>query len=121
MSFSSYIQGVPTAFNTQRALSKAQAVPIVGPVVVSPIKLVVSLIEAAAGLVFGGMFLGLATSTGFLFGVKPLTTCGAHFVLGTASALYAVVNFFSFGAAGLAIEGQLAQGRAIGGCLQLLT
>ncbi len=95
----------------QRGMSKAQATPLVGFAIISPIKAVVSLVQIAVGLVFAVICAifsaftgGCGTPCGKGF-TKGACTSMAHAGLGMISLTYSIVNILSFGIASLVLEG----------------
>lgn len=93
------------ATTIQRALSIGQAVPILGPAIVSPIKAIVSLIEGiAAGILYG---VGKAFDKCFNKGwgeseFTRLSKCLA--VHAAVNLCYSIVNMATLGLAGLYLE-----------------
>ena len=98
------IMTLPAMFNVQRALSKAQALLIIGPICVSPVKAIVSLAQTIAGI--AGTILcgaGLFLTRSEMFG-KPLANSVGHIGLGMVSLLYSGVNMCTLGLFGLSVE-----------------
>jgi hypothetical protein len=91
-------------FSLQRFLSTAQTIPLIGPVVFSPIKATVGVIEVIAGIILGS----LSAVFGTLFLSEPLLKCAVKSIEiaghGAISTAYAVGNFFSFGILGWGLE-----------------
>lgn len=96
--------GLNCAWNLQRVLSKAQAIPLIGFVVASPVKLLVSTIEFLAGSIFATIALtfGIIIDSDFL--LEFAFTSGAHALLGLGAGLYSFGNMISFGILGLTFE-----------------
>ena len=105
-------------FTCQRGLSIAQAVPIVGPLVVSPVKLVASIVHTLAAALFAAFFAGVSLLTkgvNLAFHSERLEnvseklgkvahSCKEQINSGFASGAYSCVNIISLGFAGLVIE-----------------
>lgn len=97
---------VNTMFEVQRQLSEWQATPVVGPLVVSPIKAVVSLAETIVGVV-GTIFFGFLSA---LTGLTSDDLIGytfksmGHVGLGLAGLAYSIANFATLGIVGYSIE-----------------
>ena len=98
----------------QRSLSIAQAVPVIGPILVSPVKALVSTAEIIMGIaqttLCGTGFLvclTLKVPGSVFFGEQSLI--GAyHMLSGTGSLAYSLANFLTFGMTGIFIESTLS-------------
>lgn len=88
----------------QRVLSIGQAIPIIGPVVISPIKLLVSIIE----FVVAGSFALLAGTYGATFKDNSASEFAGRslelMIFSPFSMLYSIGNMISLGLLGLAVE-----------------
>lgn len=93
----------------QSGLSRFQAVPIIGPVVGSPIKALVStaqLVIAVAGkIIFGG----LSCCTNNTFVKETSIAASRHFSMGLGSLCYSVINVLSLGIIGYCYESHCQQ------------
>lgn len=100
---------VETMLNVQRYLSRAQATPVIGPLLVSPVKAVVSTAQLIAGLV-ATIFLGTLSMLTFndFLAAKTLQALG-HAGLGFTGLAYSVSNFISLGIVGYRFESMAAQ------------
>lgn len=94
-------------FKMQRSLSVGHALPVIGPFVVSPIKAIISLVEAIIGIT-GAIFLSIP---GYLFGNQTLQNWTTHALdqaaLGGLSFTYSMANMLSLGILGLIVENPL--------------
>jgi len=95
----------------QRQLSKAQAFPVAGPIIASPVKAVISLAEIVGGLASTIIFGVLATLFLMVFAETPCGFCVemacdslAHLGLGILSFGYSVANMCTLGLVGYRIE-----------------
>lgn len=93
----------------QKTLSQAQAVPLFGFMFVSPIKLVIGLVEMMTGVSFALGFGTLCLMSQLLGrdhqSMDPFTSSGlAHAALGLTSAAYAFCNMATLGVAGFVLE-----------------
>jgi len=89
----------------QSALSTAQAVPVLGPVFVSPCKAVVSLAQIIAGFA-GGVIFGALTVVSFgsdWCAGKTFQSIG-HVSMGFLALGYSFMNILTLGIAGYHIE-----------------
>ena len=91
-------------FHIQRRLSFAQAIPIVGPLIFSPMKAMVSTAQIIAGIAGSIIF-----SLGFCLTESPasregLKNSGIHVMMRLTSLSYSAVNFFSYGIIGFTME-----------------
>lgn len=96
---------VSTMFQVQRTLSKAQAIPLVGPVVFSPVKAVVSLAQIIAGVAGTILFgtVGFFTDSPSI--LKPLGHSIGHMGMGLTSFVYSGINMATLGLFGISMEG----------------
>jgi hypothetical protein len=97
--------------NVQQGLNKLQIIPVVGPVVFSPIKAAVSKVQIISGVALGvlrGMAAIAAKLTGDSYLASRLCSLSARdFKLaakGCGSLFYALVNMGTFGLVGLLTE-----------------
>lgn len=99
----------------QRFLSKAQAIPLVGPLLFSPIKLLVSILvftfslgtyTIVAGPILAIYLLFGITKSFFLDGIldKVLKGCSFYFMIGGIGMIYSLSNFATLGILGYMIE-----------------
>ncbi|MBA3237400.1 MAG: hypothetical protein H0T62_03500 [Parachlamydiaceae bacterium] len=91
-------------WNFQRVLSLGQAIPIIGPMFISPIKLLISSVEFVAGAAIGLIALVFACvcNSDFLFDITF-----SSFELassGLKSGVYSIVNMLSLGFYGFCTE-----------------
>lgn len=91
----------------QRGLSLGQAVPVVGPLIVSPVKFCVSAIQCGIALPVG---IVAAVAAGvFCCNCQPLTEFAlaslVHAGMGGVGMTYSVVNILSLGILGFKLEG----------------
>ena len=95
---------ITESWEFQRNLSTAQATPIVGPLLVSPIKAVVSVAQLVVGAV-GSIFFGLlaAISLNDKLGELAFKSL-CHTGMGLLGLLYSASNFVSLGLVGYRIE-----------------
>ena len=96
--------GIEPLCSLQRVFSKAQIIPLIGPIVVSPVKAIVGLVEIVAGSVLGllsGVF-------GTIFLSRPLLGCSVTSLKiachGALSVIYAVGNLLSLSILGWIVE-----------------
>jgi hypothetical protein len=96
------------SFNTmaeaQRDLSRSQAIPLVGPLFISPIKAVVSVaqtIAAVAVIIFVGM---LAIIFENKKAIEVTLIAMAHASLGQLSFCYSIANMWTLGLVGYKVE-----------------
>lgn len=98
------MSGIIAMVYIQRNLSQAQATPIVGPLVVSPVKGVVSLAQIIVGIagtiLFGTLALLSWNDTMFKYAAKSL----GHVGIGFTGFVYSISNFISLGLVGYRIE-----------------
>lgn len=95
----------------QTNLSRLQAIPVVGPVVFSPAKAVLSTAQMVAGLAVGILFGAAATTCGIL-GLHPFAAGAgiislhgfASSISGFGSLFYACANIATLGVLGLTCE-----------------
>lgn len=98
------IQTWEAGWSVQRSLSKAQATPIVGPLLVSPIKALVSVAELIVGIAGSILFGTLAVLTfNDYLGGKAVESLG-HAGLGLLSLMYSISNILSLGLVGYRFE-----------------
>jgi hypothetical protein len=93
------------AWNFQRKLSSYQAFPVLGPVIISPIKATVSVAQAILGFaaaVILGTFSGVLLFNPYL-GKKFLVSL-AHFGQGSLGCGYSLANMLTLGGLAYAIE-----------------
>ncbi len=95
---------VGTMYNIQRSLSEAQAFPVVGPLVVSPIKAVVSVAHLIVGLAGSILFGTFAILSGNKTLSKMAFKSFAHTGLGLVGLAYSVGNFLTLGILAYKIE-----------------
>lgn len=93
-------------YDTQRVLSRGQAIPIVG-LLVSPIKIAVGIVQVVAGIAIG-VFAGL----GFLITKSQPLINVAEFgfnemFVGGSSIGYAVANIVTLGILGFCVESNI--------------
>ncbi len=89
----------------QRGLSIAQAVPVFGPLIVSPLKALVSKAQFVAGLAFYAYGKAMMAMGNNSEKMREFVKEGKHHMIeGAKSWLYAVANITTGGLAGLAIE-----------------
>lgn len=102
------LTGVYMAFSetwgVQRNLSTAQAFPILGPIFVSPVKALVSVVQLIVGtvaaIIFGSMTI---VSSNRIFNQKAFKS-SEHAEMGLYGFIYSVSNFMTLGIVGLKIE-----------------
>lgn len=87
--------------SVQNGLLRAQAVPVVGPFVVSPVKLSISLVQMIMGLV-GTIFFGMLT---FVFCCSNCCALKAkasfnHIQMGGKGFMHSLLNILSLGCLG---------------------
>ena len=89
---------VSGCYSVQRSLSTGQAIPVVGPLVVSPIKAVFSVAQLIAGIAGSILFGTLAIVSNF---TRPLDEIAfkslQHAGLGLIGLMYSVSNMLSLG------------------------
>lgn len=91
-------------YEVQNRLSLAQSFPIFGPLIVSPVKAVISAIQFVAGIVFGslkGIFEALSGSHYHHSEAREWLVMGRH---GLKQLAYSVVNMLSLGIIGAMVE-----------------
>lgn len=96
---------------TQRALSVLQAVPVIGPLVFSPVKMGFSLAEMISGLAIGIIF-GIGATISDAIGAKSVSrglgsialTGFRHSITGFGSLFYASSNLATLGIVGAFCE-----------------
>lgn len=95
----------------QRGLSKAQAFPIAGPLLVSPAKMIVSTAQIIYGIAKAVFFGTIALSTAVLGysnlaekSTKEMVSGFAHMLFGTCSLIYSNANFWTLGIVGFTCE-----------------
>lgn len=105
------LRGPGIMWDIQRYLSKGQAIPLLGPALVSPLKAVVSLVELVVGFIFAVIFAILTALTLCLTNKdlsnglgKNAFTAATHSALGLVSFGYAVANMLSLGILGYILE-----------------
>lgn len=104
------LKGPGIMLDVQKGLSKAQAVPVVGPLIGSPVKALVSLIELVVGFIFAVVLgivsvLGCCCSNNFANEAgKGAFTAGTHALLGLWGIGYSAANFLTLGILGFVIE-----------------
>ncbi len=85
-------------------LSESQAIPLIGPLFVSPFKAALSLIQIIAGVAFAL----ISATFGSLFGspaaMKFAATSKLHVGLGILSLCYSLVNMLSLGILGFYLQ-----------------
>lgn len=96
----SWILGCETDF--QKGMSRAQAYPLVGPFIVSPVKALISIVQTIVCLV-GVIFLGLL-SIPFKTPRDGGLLAGYYTVSGLISFSYSVINILSLGILGYKVE-----------------
>ncbi len=88
----------------QQYLSESQAIPIIGPLLVSPLKAVISVVQLAAGSTLAL----LSATLGSLFRspstMKFAAISGLHAGLGLLSLCYSLANIISLGILGFYLE-----------------
>ncbi len=91
--------------NVQRQLSVAQSYPIVGPLIVSPCKALVSLAQIIGGFI-SGIFLGIAAvfACGNQWTLERFVESFGHVSLGSLSLGYSIANILTLGIIGWQIE-----------------
>ena len=98
-----------TLFDAQRVLSRGQAIPVVGPIFVSPIKLAVGLIQVIGGIVIG-VFAALGA---FLTSSETLNRVASmafnEVLVGGISIGYSVANIVTLGIFGYCLEDGLKE------------
>ncbi len=88
----------------QAVLSRAQAVPIVGPLLVSPVKAVASVLQIAIGI-FSAISLGLSAALTGLRNLDKRTVQALSYAsLGYLSFCYAAINMNTLGIFGFLVE-----------------
>ena len=91
---------VERMWEVQRRLSFTQAIPIIGPLIFSPVKAFVSTAQIIASLA-SAIFLGIGFCLTNDFTIlERLQEANLHIVLGGCSLAYAIINFSSYGLAG---------------------
>lgn len=96
--------GLPEAYFLQRRLSFCQALPLVGPLVVSPIKLAVSIVQTVSSIALY-IFFTLLYMVSFDQTILSLTfKSGGHALMGLVGTTYSIANMLSLGILGLRIE-----------------
>lgn len=91
--------------NTQRTFSIRQTIPVIGPILFSPIKALTSLVEIIMGIALSVIFLVagiLCCCSCYLYGKS--IECITHTVTGTASLIYSLANILTLGILGYVIE-----------------
>lgn len=95
---------ISESWEFQRTLSAAQATPIVGPLLVSPVKAVVSIAQLIVGTV-GSIFFGFLAALTFNDRLGELAFKSlCHTGMGFLGLLYSASNFLSLGIIGHNIE-----------------
>ncbi len=95
---------ISESWEFQRTLSVAQATPIMGPLLVSPVKAVVSIAQLIVGVV-GSIFFGFFAALTFNDRLGELAFKSlCHAGMGFLGLLYSVSNFVSLGIIGYNIE-----------------
>lgn len=103
-------------YHTQRALSKAQAIPFIGPVVFSPIKFVVGFVQVISGVAVSVFaMLGAIISQSELFDDMGTAAFG-HILMGSLGMGYSAANMASWGLLGLLIEVGCCGDENLAGC-----
>ena len=98
------MSGISASWEVQRALSSAQATPIVGPLLVSPVKAVFSTAQLVAG-VAGTILFGTLALLTFHPDLASLATKSiAHVGMGALGLMYSVSNFISLGIVSYRLE-----------------
>ena len=95
-------------WNVQRTLSRFQAVPLLGPVVGSPIKAMVStaqIVAAFVAIIFWGSLFSITQSSSMFD--RTATSLG-HLTMGAAGLAYSIVNLFTLGLSGFILETNIA-------------
>lgn len=95
---------VEKMYDAQRRLSFAQSVPIVGPLIFSPVKAIVSTAQIIAGLA-SAIFWGIGFClTEDYFISSRLQEATIHVGMGCGSLAYSFVNFVTYGLVGFTAE-----------------
>lgn len=95
---------IPTLYETERSLSNAQALIVVGALVVSPVKAVFSLALVVGGVALSILFAPLALV--FRSDLLGRISLGGlvSAALGTVSFFYSLINLATLGLVGFKIE-----------------
>ncbi len=88
----------------QKKLSQAQAVPLIGPLLVSPVKAVVSLEQIIGGVAMTAILGSVGVITQNNWFIDKAVEGFDHVGQGVCSYSYAVINVCTFGIAGAVIE-----------------
>lgn len=102
--------GLKPMLNVQRGLSVSQAVPVVGPIFVSPIKFGVSAVQFGVGLpvtIVAGAASGICFGKCNAINNFALYSLG-HAGMGGGSMAYSVANILSLGILGYKLEKALS-------------
>lgn len=93
-------------WEVQRGLSRAQAIPLIGPLVVSPLKAAVSLVQFVVGFFFS-VICGSLCVMGVLSERLATSTFTAlkHTGLGFIGLGYSLMNIFTLGILSMKVEG----------------
>lgn len=98
-----------TMYNAQRELSAAQVTPIVGPLLVSPCKALVSAAQAIIGLAGAILFATLTVVSSSDWSTRLFVDATQQVALGIAAFGYSVMNMVTLGFAGYKLEQLLAE------------
>ena len=93
----------------QRFLGEAQAFPILGPAIASPVKAGVGLVEVVGGIAGAVIFGSCATVVGFCGGSNEWLSnrtieSGLYVGMGAASTVYGLSNMITLGITGYVVE-----------------
>lgn len=92
-------------YEVQRTLSRAQAFPILGPLIVSPIKASLSIIMIIAGIILGTIvYVASRALNSASLKERAMLILKVGPDLGSCSLLYSVVNILSLGIIGAIAE-----------------
>lgn len=95
-------------FRFQSTLSEAQAIPVLGPILVSPCKALVSLAQIVVGIASGVLFGSLTVITWSDWCAEKTLQSITHVGMGFMAFGYSLVNIFTLGIAAYQIEGARA-------------
>ncbi|MCH9626503.1 MAG: hypothetical protein S4CHLAM2_01250 [Chlamydiales bacterium] len=108
---SSNIFGIPAPadstkvmWDMQRGMSRFQAIPVVGALFVSPVKAVISLVQAVVGFLFAVVLGTVAIVCKNEWASEKAWIALKHTGLGLASLAYSLGNMISLGALGFTVE-----------------
>lgn len=97
--------GLESAWETQRTLSTYQSYPIIGAIAVSPIKLIISTVQAVGGVALSIIFGTLAALTFNDTLAEWTLKAGGHAIMGLGGFMYSISNMISLGLVGWRFEG----------------